>query len=269
LTSTARPLLESGLAQLELCADRRRIDAWLAHLEELRRWNRAYNLVGSGELPNLVSRHLLDSLSIHAFLAPGPLLDVGTGAGFPGLPLAIADPDREVWLLDAAGKKVRFLRHVLRRLEAANVQVVQGRAESFSPGVEFSNIVSRAFSSLRGFVTAIRHLASPATRLLAMKGRRPDAELADLPDWIRLDSCRRIHVPGLASERFLVSLGVTGGEPGSRPNSGNDEPGDEREGSRASRRARSALSTDPDKPPRSCRAPSAPDPGMSWRASSP
>lgn len=204
--------LESGLARLGLPADARRIEAWLAHLEELRHWNRAYNLVGPGELPNLVGRHLLDSLSIHAHLAPGTLLDVGTGGGFPGLPLAIVDPDREVWLLDAAGKKIRFLRHVLRRLELGHVRAVQGRAETFSPGVEFSNIVSRAFSSLRGFVTAVRHLASPSTRLLAMKGRRPDAELADLPAWTRLDWCRRIDVPGLTATRFLVCLGVVGAQ---------------------------------------------------------
>jgi 16S rRNA (guanine527-N7)-methyltransferase len=212
-----RAELEAGLGRLGLTAEAGRVDAWLVYLEELRRWSGAYNLVAPGDIDALVSRHLLDSLSIHDALAPGPLLDVGTGAGFPGLPLAIAEPDREVWLLDSAGKKVRFLRHVIRTLSLEHVHAVHDRVENFSPGVEFSNIVSRAFSSLQDFVHAVRHLATPATRLLAMKGKRPVKELADLPDWVRLDSCRPLTVPGLDSERYLVVMTLPGEDPGEDP----------------------------------------------------
>ncbi len=204
-----RPALESGLAELGLAPDALMLDRLLAYLSLLRRWGRTYNLVAPGEFDHLLVRHLLDSLSIHAHRGDGPLLDVGTGAGFPGLPLAVMRPDEPVVLLDSAGKKVRFLRHVVRELGLERVEPVHERVERFSPGTDFSTITSRAFSSLADFAGSVRHLARPETRLLAMKGQSPDKELAALPDWVRVISVEPLAVPGLDARRHLAILAAT------------------------------------------------------------
>jgi 16S rRNA (guanine527-N7)-methyltransferase len=194
------------LTALNLDASEAARDAWLRHLSLLRQWGRTYNLVAPGEFDQLVTRHLLDSLSIHARVGDGPLLDVGTGAGFPGLPLAILRPERRTVLIDSAGKKVRFLRHVIRELDLHAVEAVHGRVESFSPRLQFSTIVSRAFSALGDFVTVTRHLAGPETRLIAMKGQVRDRELAELPGWAHVEAVERLDVPGLKAERHQVTL---------------------------------------------------------------
>ncbi len=204
--------LEAGLRGLGLDPDTRAMERLLAYLAELRRWGRTYNLVAPGELDHLLARHVLDALSIHPHVLTGPLLDVGTGAGLPGLPLAILDPERTVVLIDSAGKKVRFLRHVVRELGLERVEAVHERVERFSAPVEFSTITSRAFSSLANFATAVRHLATPATRLLAMKGKSPIEELDALPPWVRVLSETPLAVPGLEAERHLVTLAVSPGE---------------------------------------------------------
>ncbi|MEE4175138.1 MAG: 16S rRNA (guanine(527)-N(7))-methyltransferase RsmG [Xanthomonadales bacterium] len=182
------------------------MDRWLRHLDLLRRWGRTYNLVAPGEFDHLVTRHLLDSLAIHAAVGDGPLLDVGTGAGFPGLPLAILEPERPTVLIDSAGKKVRFLGHVIRELGLAQVEAIHGRVESFSPRLQFSTIVSRAFSSLGDFARLTRHLAGPDTRLVAMKGQLRQQELEALPAWVRLVGVEALDVPGLEAERHQVTL---------------------------------------------------------------
>lgn len=210
-----RPLSE-GLARLGIDADGAQLRALLDHLALIRRWSRAYNLVGARELErDPVTRHILDSAALLPRLAPGRVLDVGSGAGFPGLTLAILDPAREVFLLDSAGKKVRFLRHAVRDLGLANARAVHERVERFSPGLEFSTITSRAFGSLRSMAEAVRHLATDTTRLLALKGRVPQEELDDLPGWAKLESVARLEVPGLQAERHLVTLSlITGAEGG-------------------------------------------------------
>ena len=205
-TRKDRETLEAGLRALGLETGEAVRDAWLRHLSLLRHWGRSYNLVAPGDFDQLVSRHLLDSLAIHARVQDGPLLDVGTGAGFPGLPLAILRPERTTVLMDSAGKKIRFLRHVIRELGLPAVEAVHGRVESFSPRVQFSTIVSRAFSTLGDFAAVTRHLAGPETRLIAMKGQVPAKELAELPTWVHVDAVERLDVPGLAAERHQVTL---------------------------------------------------------------
>jgi 16S rRNA (guanine527-N7)-methyltransferase len=196
----------------ELEADR--CELLLAYLDLLVHWNRAYNLTAVRDPAQMVSRHLLDSLSVLPWLGaelPTQLLDAGTGAGLPGIPLAIMRPGMQVSLLDSAGKKIRFLRHVKRELRLDNVLPVQQRLEAYSPPELPSVIVSRAFSELAQFAAAARHLLRPATRLLAMKGCYPDAEIARLPEWIRVDRVEKLFPPGLHEERHLVimSLPVT------------------------------------------------------------
>lgn len=208
-TLDERRRLASGLDGLGLTPTNDELDRLLGHLALIRKWSNAYNLVAPGELDHLVVRHTLDSLSILPHVGPGPLLDVGTGAGFPGLPLAIARPTDDHWLVDSAGKKIRFLANASRVLDLDNVHATHGRIERFSPAVEFSTITSRAFSSLTLFAGQVRHLVRPGTRLLAMKGRLDEAEMNDLPGWVRLEGDPvRLQVPGLDAERHLVTLRV-------------------------------------------------------------
>lgn len=202
-------VIARGLGRLGVAANAEQLDQLAAYLAELRHWNRAYNLVAPGDVDHLETRHLLDALSILPHLGDGELLDVGTGAGFPGLPLAILRPGMAVTLLDSAGKKVRFLRHVVRRLGLDNVHPVQARVERFTRTPAYRTITARAFASLQDFVEAVRHLAGPGTQLLAMKGRHPELELAELPSGITLDAVHRLDVPGLDADRHLVRMTVS------------------------------------------------------------
>lgn len=203
-----RRRLEQGLAELGLVLDEHAQKLLLGHLAELRHWGKTYNLVAPGDMAFLLERHLLDALSITPWCRPGALLDVGTGAGFPGLPLAIVKPERHTVMIDSAGKKVRFLRHVVRRLSLEHVDAVHERVERYTAACEFSTITSRAYSSLADFTRDVRHLAGPKTRLLAMKGRVPEGELKALPDNIRVEAVEPIHVPGLEAERNVVIMSV-------------------------------------------------------------
>lgn len=178
------------------------------YLDELRRWNRAYSLTSIDDPSEMVIRHVLDSLSIAPWVH-GRVLDAGTGAGLPGIPLAIMDPELDVTLLDSTAKKVRFLNHVARALKLQNVEPVQSRLEDFHSPVPFDVIVSRAFSSLAEFAAAARHLLGPRSRLLAMKGRRPDEEIDELPGWIGIEAVEKLAVPGLHEERHLVIMSLT------------------------------------------------------------
>jgi 16S rRNA (guanine527-N7)-methyltransferase len=199
--------LANGLAALGLPLDAPRRRALLAYLDLLRRWNQSYNLTAVRDPLEMVSRHLLDSLAVAPWIGPGPLLDAGSGAGLPGVPLAIANPALEVTLLDSAGKKIRFLNHVRRALPLPNVHPVQARLEDYDPPLPFAAVISRAFTSLSGFADAVRAMGG-ASRLLAMKGRRPQAELDDLPDWVRVEAVEALAVPGLQEQRHLVIMSL-------------------------------------------------------------
>ena len=180
----------------------------LTFMSLLKEWSGTYNLVAPREREFLLTRHLLDSLSIAPWLREGSLLDVGTGAGLPGLPLAIIKPEMEVTLLDSAGKKIRFIRHVDRTLKLGNIHPLHQRIEDLS-GAVYANITSRAFASLREFVEAVRPCADQSTRLLAMKGVNPRQELEELPDWVNVESVEPLTVPYLHAERHLVLMSIS------------------------------------------------------------
>jgi 16S rRNA (guanine527-N7)-methyltransferase len=200
------PVLQEGLATLSLPAD---LSApLLAYLTLLAKWNKAYNLTSVRELSQMVTRHLLDSLSVTPFLYGERILDVGTGPGLPGIPLALANPGLDFTLLDSLGKKTRFIQQVINTLELANVTVIQSRVEDFQPAQGFSTVISRAFSSLQDMVNHSRHCLVRGGRLLAMKGQYPQTELDQLGDEVEILSIQRLEVPGLSAERHLVIMTV-------------------------------------------------------------
>lgn len=178
----------------------------LALLDELERWNRSYNLTAIDGREAMITHHLLDSLSVGPDLAGTRIADVGTGAGFPGLPLAIANPTREFTLIDSNGKKVRFVAHAARELGLSNVTAVHARAEALRPPAPFDTVTARALAPLPELVAQVAPLCGPATRVLAMKGKLPAAELERLPAPWRLAHSRAIQVPGLDAERCVLVL---------------------------------------------------------------
>jgi 16S rRNA (guanine527-N7)-methyltransferase len=176
-------------------------------LDELGKWNQAYNLTALKSRDEWLTHHLLDSLSIATALHGARIVDVGTGAGFPGLPLAILRPDCAFTLIDSNGKKIRFVQHAVRTLGLTNVAPLQARAESMREVAPFDTVVARAFAGLPELADWVRGLCGLQTRVLAMKGKRPDEELAALDSsrW-RIEAVTPIKVPGLAAERHLVTL---------------------------------------------------------------
>lgn len=197
----------AGHTGIEKQAVEARAKQLIEYLTQLRRWNRAYNLTAIDDPGQMVIRHLLDSLAVAPWVH-GRVLDVGTGAGLPGLPLAIMDPELDVTLLDSTAKKVRFLDHVLRTLKLQNVETVQARVETYQLLAPFDVVISRAFSSLAEYAAVSRHLLGPRSRLLAMKGKRPDTELGELPEWIIVEAVEKLAVPGLQEERHLVIMSL-------------------------------------------------------------
>lgn len=200
--------LSRGAQQLAVELTPEKHAGLLAYLSLLIKWNKAYNLTAVRDPDEMVSRHLLDSLSVvpHVAGLGDNWLDVGSGGGMPGIPLAILFPERHFTLLDSNGKKTRFLTQVKLELKLANLDVVHSRVEAFTPERPFSGIVSRAFSSLEDFSNWTRHLGDGETRWLAMKGLHPDDELQTLPDDFRVESAHQLEVPGCQGQRHLLIL---------------------------------------------------------------
>ncbi len=180
-----------------------------AFVDLLEKWNGAYNLTAVRDPAEMVPRHIHDSLAILPYLHGRTVLDVGTGAGLPGLVLALTDLARDYTVLDANGKKIRFCEYAIDTLGITNAHAVQARVEGYRPGLAFDTVVSRAFATITAFVEAAGALCAPDGRLLAMKGLRPDAELADLPDGWTVDGVHALAVPGLKAERHLAVLRKT------------------------------------------------------------
>jgi 16S rRNA (guanine527-N7)-methyltransferase len=182
------------------------LDQLLAFLRLIQRWGRAYNLTAIREPGAMVTHHLLDSLAVAPYLQGEAILDLGTGAGLPGLPLAIAEPRRRFWLIDSNGKKIRFVRQAARDLGLTNVEPVQDRIESYRPGRKFSTIVVRALASAPQLHAWSLPLVGCPGLLLIMKGRYPGDELAD-PELTGLSlAVRPLRVPFLDGERHLIEI---------------------------------------------------------------
>ena len=200
----ARALLISGTMDLGLTLDDRQIDRLLVLLDLVLEWNQKINLTAITEPTAMVQKHLLDSLTVQPWIQGPFVTDVGTGAGFPGLPLAIVNPTLRFTLVDSIAKKIRFVEHAARELGLGEVEAVCSRAEALKPAQRSATVVSRALSPVPEFVRHAGHLCSNGGRLLAMKGRDPAAELTDLPKGWRVAGVARLGVPGLPDERHLV-----------------------------------------------------------------
>jgi 16S rRNA (guanine527-N7)-methyltransferase len=198
--------LAQGLATMGLDLPAERQEKLLAYVALLYKWNRTYSLTALREQEKAVSHHLLDSLAIVPFVPPGSLLDVGSGGGTPGIPVAIARPDLQVTLLDSNSKKAAFLQQAVIELGLTNVSVHGGRVEQYHPAIGFAAITSRAFAELADFVTLTRHLLAPKGVWLAMKGVMPREEIASLPGDVCLEAVHALQVPGIDGERHLVAM---------------------------------------------------------------
>jgi 16S rRNA (guanine527-N7)-methyltransferase len=204
LPAGARAELVQGLQTLNLPAS---LEAPLsAYLLLLLRWNRAYNLTALTDPQQMVTHHLLDSLAVLPWIHGSRIADIGSGAGLPGIPLAIADAALGVVLVEASGKKVRFQKQAILELGLDRVTAVHTRVENYRPEVPFDTVISRAFAATREFVALAGHLVGPEGRLLAMKGKDPKAELTDLPAPWRVEAVHALTVPGLSAARHLVEL---------------------------------------------------------------
>ena len=196
--------LAAGLADLGIALSDEAQRKLLAFRDLLLKWNKTYNLTALRDPEQAISHHLLDSLSILPHVGPEPMLDVGSGGGLPGIPLAIARPDLPVGMVDTVQKKATFLQQASIELDLKNVAVHHARVEEMQG--QYAQISSRAFAEIALFVALTRHLLAPGGRWLAMKGQRPDDELKALPDDIAVEAIVPLDVPGLAAERHLIIL---------------------------------------------------------------
>src|ERR1700684_2080486 len=205
-----REMLVSGARELGIELDPIRAETLLKLVDELEQGNAQFNLTAIRDRAGMLRKHVLDSLTVQPYLRGERLADVGTGAGFPGLALAIVSPQRRCTLIEATGKKARFVQQTAERLGCRNVLIVNSRAESYRPFELFDTVVARALSSLADFVAYAGHLCGPEGRLLAMKGKRPDEEISALPRSFRVLAVHRLKLPGMDDERHLVELKCVG-----------------------------------------------------------
>ncbi len=193
-------ILEKGLNGLSLDLNP---EPLLTYLSYLHKWNQAYNLTAIRDEEAMVTHHLLDSLAILPWVKGSNIIDVGTGPGLPGIPLAIARPQDEITLLDSNGKKINFLREIKRQLCLKNIHIIQSRVEEFAPQQAFDTVVSRAFSQIKLMIDRTSHLIASDGIFLAMKGRNPQAELKEID---RDYSVASYQVPGLDGSRCCVVI---------------------------------------------------------------
>jgi 16S rRNA (guanine527-N7)-methyltransferase len=199
-------ILVSGAKEIGIDLAIDRAEMLLRLVDELEAGNAQFNLTAIRDRPGMLRKHVLDSLTLQPYLRGERLADVGTGAGFPGLALAIVNPERRFSLIEATGKKARFVAQTAQSIGCGNAQIVHSRAETYRPLELFDTVMARALSSLADFVAYAGHLCSAGGRLLAMKGKRPDEEMSALPKSFRVLAVHTLKVPGLSDERHLVEM---------------------------------------------------------------
>lgn len=204
-----REKLQQLLAQASLEVDHEQQEQLLELVALLHKWNKAYNLTSVREPEAMLVRHIMDSLVVSPYLEGERFIDVGTGPGLPGLPLAIINPGKRFVLLDSLGKRIRFIRMVVHHLGLTNVEAVQSRVEAFNPEQKFDGVLSRAFASLNDMLSWCAHLPGPDGRFLALKGQYPEQELQSLPAHLVLERVYPLTVPEQEGDRHLVVIRKT------------------------------------------------------------
>jgi 16S rRNA (guanine527-N7)-methyltransferase len=198
-----RKILVDGIAALNLSVDEQKIDRLLAFIKLIEKWNKAYNLTAIKKQNDMVRLHLLDSLTVIPYLEGERVIDIGTGAGLPGIPLAICLPHLTFTLLDSNAKKTRFVQQAVLELKLANVQVFHSRVEDYQPEQAFSTVLTRAFAELSDIVKSTRHLLTKNGTMIAMKGCCTGAELAQVK---ARKTVITVKIPSVEAERNLVCI---------------------------------------------------------------
>ncbi len=207
LKESLKSLLSQTKIESLLMLDENQLDQLVQLVEQLDKWNKAYNLTSVRDPKQMVSRHIVDSLIISPFLTGDRFIDVGTGPGLPGLPLAIANPDKSFVLLDSLGKRIRFIRQVCHQLGIKNVQAVQSRVEYYTEqNNSFDGVLSRAFASLDDMLTWCKHLPKNNGKFLALKGQYPQQELDELSEQYKIEQISSLNVPGVDGDRHIVVI---------------------------------------------------------------
>ena len=206
MSSTAANRLIASAAQLTIALSDAQAAQLIRLLDELDDWNQRMNLTAIREREQQITKHLLDSLAVHQYSQGARIVDIGTGAGFPGLPLAIVNPATQFTLLDATAKKLKFIEHVTQVLGITNVATVHARSEAYKPKERYDCVLARAVGPIETFVKWSGHLCVGGGRLLAMKGRHPTDELEKIPSGWKVAAVHRLNVPGLYEERHLVEI---------------------------------------------------------------
>ncbi|MCX9575377.1 16S rRNA (guanine(527)-N(7))-methyltransferase RsmG [Vibrio cholerae] len=206
-----RVKLDALISKTSLTVTEQQREQLVGYVQLLDKWNKAYNLTSVRDPMEMLVKHILDSLVVSPHLVGERFIDVGTGPGLPGIPLAIMHPDKEFVLLDSLGKRIRFLKQVIHDLKINNVLPVQSRVEEFDPESGFDGVLSRAFASMTDMVNWCQHLPKPNDGVfLALKGVRPDDEITLLPEWCSVTDIKALQVPELEGERHLVILSRKG-----------------------------------------------------------
>ncbi|EJL6408282.1 16S rRNA (guanine(527)-N(7))-methyltransferase RsmG [Vibrio cholerae] len=206
-----RVKLDALISKTSLTVTEQQREQLVGYVQLLDKWNKAYNLTSVRDPMEMLVKHILDSLVVSPHLVGECFIDVGTGPGLPGIPLAIMHPDKEFVLLDSLGKRIRFLKQVIHDLKINNVLPVQSRVEEFDPESGFDGVLSRAFASMTDMVNWCQHLPKPNGGVfLALKGVRPDDEITLLPEWCSVTDIKALQVPELEGERHLVILSRKG-----------------------------------------------------------
>ena len=205
--SALRTQLDALIAQTKLEVSDNQRDQLVGYVEMLNKWNKAYNLTSVRHPSDMLVKQILDSIVVSSHLQGQRFIDVGTGPGLPGIPLSIMNPDKEFYLLDSLGKRIRFIKQVLHELKIDNVTPIQSRVEEFQPQDKFDGVLSRAFASMVDMVEWCHHLPKAQTGcFMALKGQLPQDEIDQLPDWCSVTDIKALQVPELEGERHLVIL---------------------------------------------------------------
>ncbi|GGD71756.1 16S rRNA (guanine(527)-N(7))-methyltransferase RsmG [Lacimicrobium alkaliphilum] len=198
--------LQLGLAQTTLDLNEIQQQKLIALVELIHKWNKAYNLTSVRDAEDMLTRHIIDSVVVAPHIQGQSFIDVGTGPGLPGLPLAIVMPEHKFVLLDSLGKRIRFIRQAVFELGLENVTAVQARVEDYHPDSSFDGVLSRAFASIKDMLHWCQHLVDSQGTFLALKGQVPSHELESLPTGFTVGDIIRLEVPGLQAERHLIKI---------------------------------------------------------------